>query len=114
MLQNLTECFFTRSIAPSGSTRLAQHVFRGAITETKARELQLLFEKDTKTGPWKEVIIPEQAFDLSAPTSPPWGQLGVRTLDSLHVACALELKPRSSGCSMNGSEAKEGAVAKTS
>jgi predicted nucleic acid-binding protein len=36
--------------------------------------------------------IPEDAFDLCAELARRYGpKLGVRTLDSLHVACALEL-----------------------
>ena len=37
--------------------------------------------------------IPEDAFDLCAELARRYGpKLGVRTLDSLHVACALGLK----------------------
>jgi predicted nucleic acid-binding protein len=37
--------------------------------------------------------IPEDAFDLCAELARRYGpKLGVRTLDSLQVACALELK----------------------
>jgi predicted nucleic acid-binding protein len=93
MLQNLTECFLTPLHRAEWFHAIAQHVFRGAITETKAGELHSLFEKDTKTGPWREAALPEQAFDLCADLARRYGpKLGVRTLDSLHVACALELK----------------------
>jgi len=37
--------------------------------------------------------MPEKAFDLCADLARRYGpKLGVRTLDSLHVACALELR----------------------
>lgn len=40
-----------------------------------------------------EAAIPENAFDLCADLARRHGaELGVRTLDSLHVACALELR----------------------
>lgn len=42
---------------------------------------------------WAETAIPERAFDRSADLARRHGaKLGIRTLDSLHVACALELK----------------------
>lgn len=48
---------------------------------------------DMKTGPWRGLAVPEQAFDRSAELARQYApKLGVRTLDSLHVACALELK----------------------
>ena len=51
------------------------------------------FERDYQLGLWTPVEFPRRAWEtaidlarLYAPT------LGVRTLDSVHVACALELK----------------------
>ena len=93
MLPSLTECFLTPLHRAEWFHAIAQHVFRGAITQAKARELHLLFEQDTKTGPWREVAVPDHAFDLCADLARRHGpKLGVRTLDSLHVACAIELK----------------------
>jgi predicted nucleic acid-binding protein len=47
----------------------------------------------TITGRWILLPIPEDAFDLCAELARRYGpKLGVRTLDSLQVACALELK----------------------
>jgi predicted nucleic acid-binding protein len=44
-------------------------------------------------GRWFWVPIPENAFALCAALALKHGStLGMRTLDSLHVACALELK----------------------
>ena len=46
-----------------------------------------------RTGRWILLPIPEDAFDLCAELARRYGpKLGVRTLDSLHVACALGLK----------------------
>jgi predicted nucleic acid-binding protein len=93
MLQTLTECFLTPLHRAEWFHAIAQHVFRGALTETKAVELYSLFRQDTKTGPWREVALPEHALELCADLARRHGPtLGVRTLDSLHVACALELK----------------------
>lgn len=50
-------------------------------------------EADKVAGAWVEVALPEKALDLCADLARRHGaKLGVRTLDSLHVACALELK----------------------
>jgi predicted nucleic acid-binding protein len=55
--------------------------------------MERTLEDDFKAGIWKRAAIPEDAFDLCADLARRHGsKLGVRTLDSLHVACALELK----------------------
>ena len=93
MLGTLTECFLTSLHRAEWFHAIAQHVFRGAITKIKAGELHSQFEQDTKTGPWREVAVPEHAFQLCADLGRRYGpKLGVGTLDTLHVACALELK----------------------
>lgn len=93
ILQNVTESFLTPLHRAEWFHAVAQHVFRGTLTDIGAKELHSLFEKDTKTGPWREVAIPEKAFDLCAELARKYGPtIGMRTLDTLHVACALELK----------------------
>jgi len=92
MLQNLDECFLTPLHRAEWFHAIAQHVFRGMITENHAAELHSMFEMDTKTGPWVEVHLPDRAFDLCADLGRLHGpELGVRTLETLHVASALEL-----------------------
>lgn len=72
---------------------IAQHVFHRKLTPSEAQQLHLHLEADRSTGRWLEVALPEHAFDLCADLARRYGpKLGVRTLDSLHVACALELK----------------------
>ncbi len=72
---------------------VAQQVFRGKFTANESARLDREFESDRQLGLWKEVPMPERAFELCADLARRHGpQLGVRTLDSLHVACALELK----------------------
>jgi len=59
---------------------------------TEAGRIASDFEADRASGLWLEVPIPENAFALCADLARQYGpKLGVRTLDSLHVACALEL-----------------------
>jgi predicted nucleic acid-binding protein len=71
---------------------IAQHVFRGAISALEAAQFYSAFETDRKLHLFLEQDTPERAFDLAVefarkhvPT------LGCRTLDTLHVASALEL-----------------------
>lgn len=72
---------------------IAQHVFRAKLTVAEADEMYRHLEQDQLDGAWLEVEIPERAFDLCADLARRYGpKLGMRTLDSLHVACALELK----------------------
>jgi len=71
---------------------IAQHVFRRFISESEAAAVCRAFEADRQTGAWLSVEMPEKAFetavDLARKHVP---QLGCRTLDTLHVASALEL-----------------------
>ena len=70
-----------------------QNVFRGAITEVRSKELRALFEGDAESGLWRDTALPEHAFDLCADLARQYGsKFGMRTLDTLHVACAIELK----------------------
>jgi predicted nucleic acid-binding protein len=51
------------------------------------------FERDRLNGVWIPVDSPERIWETSIDLARKHGPtLGVRTLDSLHVACALELK----------------------
>jgi len=74
---------------------LGQHVFRREISTAEALQLQRDFENDRATGLWMETGLPESAFDVCAELARRHGaRLGIRTLDSLHVASALELKAK--------------------
>jgi predicted nucleic acid-binding protein len=93
MLPSLTDCFLTPLHRAEWFHAIAQHVFRGTLAEIEAGELHRLFQHDIKTGPWREVPVPEHAYELCADLARRHGaKLGTRTLDTLHVACALELK----------------------
>ena len=72
---------------------IAQHQFRGTLSAQKAREINALFLADQRTGLWQPVGLPENCFQRCVDLAHGYGAtIGVRTLDSLHVACALELK----------------------
>lgn len=72
---------------------IEQHVFRRAITRSEAdRALQRAQDFHSRHL-WKEAAMPDRAFALCAQLAHRYAaRLGVRTLDTLHVACALELK----------------------
>jgi predicted nucleic acid-binding protein len=72
---------------------LAQHQFRGSLTSGDAGAINAQFTSDAAAGVYHENVVPEKAFDLCADLARRHGpRLALRTLDSLHVACALELK----------------------
>ena len=70
-----------------------QQAFRGKISEADAQFTYASFEQDCHTGVWAITHPPDRMFvtctDLAKRHV---ARLGVRTLDSLHVAAALELK----------------------
>ncbi len=50
-------------------------------------------DEHRSAGRWLSVAMPESAFDICVDLARRYGpKLGVRTLDSLHVASALQLK----------------------
>lgn len=72
-----------------------QHVFRGSITPLEAQRSWNRFEEDFSGGVWTEVDFPAPVWRTSIALARKHGTvLGMRTLDSLHVACALELKAK--------------------
>jgi predicted nucleic acid-binding protein len=72
---------------------ISQYAFRGAITLVEAIQVWDNFQNDCTQGIWTPVSLPEKVWETSIGLARRYGPtLGVRTLDSLHVACALELK----------------------
>jgi predicted nucleic acid-binding protein len=70
-----------------------RYVFRGAISAADARVAWAQFESDRANGIWAQVDLPRNVWDTSIDLARRYGPtLGLRTLDSLHVACALELR----------------------
>ena len=67
-------------------------VFRGRITSTEASRAWELYEEDCIAGIWIPIDLPQRTWETSINLARSFGPtLGVRTLDSLHVACAMEL-----------------------
>ena len=72
---------------------VAAQVFRGYMTTVEAGRAQNELEGDRDAGLWVSTDVPDNAFNLCADLGRRYGpKLGVRTLASLHVACAVELK----------------------
>lgn len=72
---------------------VAQQEFRGNLSPEQAKQMRAKFISDQTSGLWREISLPENAFTLCAELARRHGaKLGARTLDNLHVACALELK----------------------
>jgi predicted nucleic acid-binding protein len=70
-----------------------QYVFRGKLPHAEAQRAWIAFHRDCADGALVKCDLPETVWVLSIHLAQLYGPtLGVRTLDSLHVACALELK----------------------
>jgi len=70
-----------------------RQVFTGRLSLPGAKTAWQSFEADTAAGVWQTVDFPTLAWDVCIGLALRFSAtIGVRTLDSLHVACALELK----------------------
>jgi predicted nucleic acid-binding protein len=70
-----------------------QHVFRGRISSAHADRAIRDFRLDRDAGLWLVTGLPETTFGTAIGLAHTHvARLGTRTLDSLHVAAALELK----------------------
>jgi predicted nucleic acid-binding protein len=70
-----------------------QQVFRRAASRTEADHSHERFQQHREGGLWVEIAVPESAFEVCAQLGRRYGApLGLRTLYTLHVASALELK----------------------
>jgi len=71
---------------------LHQLVFREEITPAHAGQAWGDFEDDWSHRVWSLIDFPSRTWQTSVDLARRHGStLGIRTLDSLHVACALEL-----------------------
>ena len=72
---------------------IEQHVFRRSLSRSEGDRYHERFKQHRENGLWLEVAMPESAFEICAQLGRRHGaKLGLRTLDTLHVASALELK----------------------
>jgi predicted nucleic acid-binding protein len=72
---------------------LGQHQFRGTVTVEAADRAHAQLVADEAANLWREAPLPENAFELCTELARRHGaKLGMGTFDTLHVACALELK----------------------
>jgi predicted nucleic acid-binding protein len=72
---------------------IAQQVFYRRISPAEAKSVFDILKRDRAAGLFQETPTPENAFDQCADLGRRYApELGMRTLDSLHVACALELQ----------------------
>jgi predicted nucleic acid-binding protein len=72
---------------------IEQHVFRKAITRSEADRVLQRFHEHRSQHLWRESPLPDHALEICAQLAHRHAaRLGVRTLDTLHVASALELK----------------------
>ena len=72
---------------------LHQYVFRGKLLLAEVQRYWKEFQQDCAQGVWIPVKLPERTWETSIDLARRHGPaLGVRALDSLHVACALELR----------------------
>jgi predicted nucleic acid-binding protein len=70
-----------------------QQVFRREMSRADADAVHDDLNADLASGLWLQIEFPDNAFARCADLARRHGsKLGVRTLDSLHVACALELR----------------------
>ncbi len=70
---------------------IEQHVVRKAISRSEGDRLLLKFHRNQNL--WRPAPLPDRAFEVCAQLAYQHAaRLGVRTLDTLHVASALELR----------------------
>jgi predicted nucleic acid-binding protein len=72
---------------------ISQHVFRKEISALEARRVRADLDRDLRNGLWLMAALPESVWHVCAELARMHGpRLGIRTLDSLHVAAALEFE----------------------
>jgi predicted nucleic acid-binding protein len=71
---------------------VARRLFQGQISNSEAQTLYNSFERDRKAHSWIEVGLPELAFERCIELARQYAtRVAMATLDTLHVASALEL-----------------------
>lgn len=85
--------WFTPLLAAECSHAIAKQIFYRKISQAEADTVFDILKRDRVNNMWLETAVPEAAFHLCADLGRRYAPtFGMRTLDTLHVACALELK----------------------
>ncbi len=72
---------------------IAQNVYRGDLTQGTAEKIRKGFVGDCESGVWSLTEMPAGVFESAAALALRHvSRIGGRTLDTLHVASAIELK----------------------
>lgn len=93
MLKIRPGIFLTPFSRSEAANALYRQAFIGKLTLPEVSKAWQTFEADCAAGVWQIVTLPDSVWETCINLARRFGpELGVRTLDSLHVACALELK----------------------
>jgi predicted nucleic acid-binding protein len=85
--------WFTPLHSAECSHAIAKQVFYRKISPAEANAVFDTLKHDRADGLWLVTAMPENVFEVCADLGRRYApKLGMRTLDTLHVACALELK----------------------
>jgi predicted nucleic acid-binding protein len=77
---------------------IERHICQKHISRHEAELVYAEFTRDRKSGVWNEVGLPDLAFALCSDLARRYAaRFGSRTLDTLHVASAIELNAKSFG-----------------
>jgi predicted nucleic acid-binding protein len=84
-------------LTPFSRSEVANAIYRqsfiGRLSAVEIQRAWRSFEGDCAAGVWQGVAFPSPAWETCVDLARRFASsLGVRTLDSLHVACALELR----------------------
>lgn len=91
-LADAPQIYFTAFNRAELAHAINQQVFLKRIPRSQSQLAWSNFERDCSAGLWLRVEFPHSAWETCADLARRYcPTLGVRTLDSLHVACALEL-----------------------
>ncbi len=92
LLAKRTDMWLTPLHRAEWAHSVAQHVFHRKISADQAQRLYTEFERDRESRSWIEVSVPEMAFERCIQLAQQHvSRLLSRTLDTLHIASALEL-----------------------
>ena len=93
LLSGHSNILLTQFLLAEWTHAIVAQVFRRQMSASEAAAVERAFAEDRRNGLWADAAMPDRAFEICAELARQYGPtLGMRTLDSLHVACAMELK----------------------